>query len=131
MSPMAPMAPDALVAEVESLRRSEPASALARLEAGFASALRRADASGRAAEWYAKAGDVREQGRCAIGLVDALMYLGRYGDARRAAAVGRRLLEKAGDRAALARLLNNEGNLWHRLDLPERALASYRAAVKE
>ena len=157
MSPMAPMAPDALVAEVESLRRSEPASALARLEAGFASALRRADASGRgalwrlrahvlrslrraraasqayrrAAEWYAKAGDVREQGRCAIGLVDALMYLGRYGDARRAAAVGRRLLEKAGDRAALARLLNNEGNLWHRLDLPERALASYRGAVRE
>lgn len=146
----------ALVAEVEQLRRSEPAAALLRLEEGFAAALKRADASGhgtlwrlrahvlrslrrtgeaaaayrRAASWYAKAGDAREQGRCAIGLVDALMYLGRYPEARRAAALGRKLLEKSGDRAALARLLNNEGNLWHRLDLPERALESYRAAVK-
>src|SRR5262249_28350612 len=120
VSPMVPMAHDVLVAEVESLRRSEPASALARLEAGFVSALRQADAAGRgalgrlrahvlrslrrareaslayrrAAAWYAKARDVREQGRCAIGLVDALMYLGRYADARRAAAVGRRLLQK-------------------------------------
>ena len=146
----------ALVAQVEALRRSEPAAALERLDAGFAAALKRADAAGRgtlwrlrahvlrslrrareaaaayrrAAEWYAKAGDVREQGRCAIGLVDALMYLGRYAEARRAAARGRKLLERSGDRAALARLLNNEGNLWHRLDLPERALECYRAAVK-
>lgn len=147
----------ALVHEVEQLRRSEPAVALQRLEAGFADALKRADAAGRgslwrlrahvlrslrrareaavayrrAAEWFAKAGDRREQGRCAIGQVDALMYLGRYPEARRVAAVGRKLLEHAGDRAALARLLNNEGNLWHRLDLPERALDCYRAAVKE
>src|SRR5262249_60004228 len=84
----------------------------------------------RASAWYAEAGDVREQGRCAIGLVDALMYLGRYRDAHRAATTGRKLLEKAGDRAALARLLNKEGNLWHRLDLPERALECYRAAVR-
>src|SRR5262249_48352577 len=82
----------------------------------------------RASAWYAEAGDVREQGRCAIGLVDALMYLGRYRDAHRAATTGRKLLESVGDRAALARLLNNEGNLWHRLDLPERALECYRAA---
>lgn len=146
----------ALVAEVEALRRSEPAAALKQLEDGFASALKRADATGRgtlwrlrahvlrslrrtreaavayrrAALWFAKAGDKREQGRCAIGLVDSLMYLGRYPEARKAAASGRRLLEKTGDRAALARLLNNEGNLWHRLDLPERALECYRAAVK-
>src|SRR5262249_46952874 len=84
----------------------------------------------RASAWYAEAGDVREQGRCAIGLVDALMYLGRYRDAHRAATTGRKLLERAGDKAALARLLNNEGNLWHRLDLPERALESYRDAVR-
>src|SRR5215510_5662443 len=126
---------DALVTEVESLRRSEPAAALTRLEAGFSAAVRRADAAGRgtlwrlrahvlrslrrtreaciayrrAAAWYREAGDAREQGRCAIGLVDALMYLGRYTDAHRAAAAGRKLLEKAGDKAALARLLNNEG----------------------
>src|SRR5262249_3029635 len=142
---------DSLVAEVESLRRSEPLAALKRLERDFAAAVKRADAAGRgtlwrlrahvlrslrrtreaaaayrrAAAWFAEAHDVREQGRCAIGLVDALMYLGRYAEAHRVAATGRKLLERAGDRAALARLLNNEGNLWHRLDLPERALESY------
>jgi len=145
-----------LLNEVEALRRSEPAAALQRLEQGFADAMKRADAAGRgtlwrvrahvlrslsrprdaasayrrAAAWYAKAGNAREQGRCAIGLVDALMYLGRYSEARRAATTGRRLLTRAGDRAALARLLNNEGNLWHRLDLPERALECYRSAVR-
>jgi tetratricopeptide (TPR) repeat protein len=145
-----------LLAEVEALRRSEPTAALARLEQGFAEAARRADAAGRgnlwrlrahvlrslrrtreaalayrrAADWFAKAGDAREQGRCTIGLVDALMYLGRYREARQAAALGRRLLTRAGDRAALGRLLNNEGNLWHRLDLPERALESYREAMR-
>src|SRR5262245_62920008 len=102
---------DTLVTEVEALRRSEPAAALKRLEAGFAAAVKRADATGRgtlwrlkahvlrslrrtreaahayrrAADWFAEAGDVREQGRCAIGLVDALMYLGRYTAAHRAA----------------------------------------------
>lgn len=147
----------ALLEQVESLRRAEPAAALRTLEAGFASAIRRADPSIRGLLWrtrahvlrslrrtresaaayvraesaFATAGDPREQGRCMIGLVDALMYLGRYAQARTAAARGRRLLEHAGDRAALARLLNNEGNLWHRLDLPERALACYRDAVRE
>lgn len=145
-----------LLAEVETLRRTEPGAALATLEQGFALAVRKADAHTRGALWrtrahvlrslrrtreaaaaygraeraYALAGDSREQGRCAIGLVDALMYLGRYPEAHRAAARGRRLLQRVGDRAALARLLNNEGNLWHRLDLPERALACYRDAVR-
>ena len=146
----------ALLQEVEALRRSEPTAALERLEKGFKAALGHADAAGRGGLWrlrahilrslsrprdaaaayrraavsYARAGEVGEQGRCAIGLVDALMYLGRYDDAHRAAAAGRRLLTKAGDRAALARLLNNEGNLWHRLDLPGRALECYRSAVR-
>lgn len=145
-----------LLGEVEALRRSEPARALALLEAQFAAAARGAEAAVRGALWrtrghvlrslrrtreaviayrraeraYAEAGDAREQGRCAIGLVDALMYLGRTTEAQRAAVRGRRLLERAGDRAALARLLNNEGNLWHRLDLPERALACYRQAMR-
>ena len=147
----------ALLTQVEALRRKEPAAALEALEAGFAAAQRSANAAAsgllwrtrahvlrslrrtreaaaayaRAAAWYARARDVREEGRCAIGHVDALMYLGRYAEARRAAARGRALLTKAGDRAALARLLNNEGNLWHRLDLPQRALECYRGAVRE
>ncbi len=145
-----------LLERIESLRRSEPARALAELEAGFGAATRAADPAERgalwrtrahvlraltrtreaatcyrrAAAWYGRARDAREQGRCDIGLVDALMYLGRYGEARRAAAHGRRLLARAGDRPALARLLNNEGNLWHRLDLPQRALECYRDAVR-
>lgn len=144
------------IGRIDSLRRAEPARALAAIESGFAAASRRADAAGRGALWrtrghvlrslrrmgeaarayrraaaaYAAAGDPGEQGRCAIGLVDALMYVGRHDEARRAAAEGRRLLIRAGDRAALARLLNNEGNLWHRLDLPERALACYRDAAR-
>ena len=107
---------DVLVTEVEDLRRTEPAAALTRLEAGFGAAARRADPAGRgtlwrlrahvlrslrrareaasayrrADAWFAAAGETREQGRCAIGLVDALMYLGRYADARRAAARGDR-----------------------------------------
>jgi len=145
-----------LLAQVESLRRSEPARALAALDAGFTAASRRADAATRGALWrtrahvlrslrrtgeavraydraaraFHRAGDAREEGRCAIGLVDALMYLGRHDAARHAARRGRRLLLQARDSAALARLLNNEGNLWHRLDLPERALACYREAVR-
>ena len=46
---------EALVHEVEQLRRSEPAVALQRLEAGFADALRRADAAGRGSLWRLRA----------------------------------------------------------------------------
>jgi len=56
------------------------------------------------------------------------MYLGRYRQALAAAAGGRRLLTRTHDHASLARLANNEGNIFHRLDQPERAMARYRAA---
>ena len=150
----APRRSRSLVERVEAVRRARPDRALALLERGFAAAVRGADDAGRGELWrlrghvlralqrareaavayrraatcYRRAGAPREQGRCAIGLTDALMYLGRYGEAQRAAAAGRRLLERAGDRVSLARLLNNEGNLFHRLDLPERAMLRYREA---
>jgi len=143
-----------LVARLEALRKARPEQAWRVLERDFAEAARAAGDAGRgelwrlrghvlrslqrareaavayarAATWYRRARETREEGRCAIGLVDSLMYLGRYGEAQRAAARGRRLLQRAGDRASLARLLNNEGNLFHRLDLPERALLRYREA---
>ncbi len=82
----------------------------------------------RADRWFADAGDPREQGRCAIGLVDSLMYVGRYGEALKAARTGRRLLARARDPDALARLANNEANVLHRLDRPEQALERYRRA---
>ncbi len=144
----------ALIARVEDQRRSDLGRATRTLARGFARAVagaspaargelwrlrghvlraqRRAagavDAYLRAERWFARARQTRERGRCAIGLVDALMYLGRYRAARRAAARGRAALERAGDRAACARLLNNEGNLLHRLDRPDLALPVYRRA---
>ena len=143
-----------LIEEVEALRRSRPEQAWNALASSFPAAVRgassarrgelwrlrghvlrglsrlpaAAQAYRRAQDWYGRAGDTREQGRCAIGLVDTLMYLGRYREAEVVAARGRRALERAGDRAAEARLLNNEGNLYHRLDRPDRALDRYRRA---
>ena len=69
-----------------------------------------------------------ESARCAIGWVDALMYLGRGAQARRIAARALKRLERAGERAAAARLLNNIANLEYRLDRPLRALALYARA---
>jgi tetratricopeptide (TPR) repeat protein len=145
---------ESLLARVDALRKNDPEAAWRELSREFAAASRAGDdatrgalwrtrghvlralqrmrpavaAYRRAGQWYARARDTREAGRCAIGLVDALMYLGRYAEAQRAARRGRVLLERAGDRVSLARLLNNEGNIFHRLDLPDRALARYRDA---
>ena len=147
-------AADRLLERVESLRRGQPARAWQVLGRGFGKAhrgavpakrgelwrlrahvlrsLRRSHAAAhayrRAERWFERAGDARERGRCAIGLVDSLMYLGRYDEALEAASRGRRLLARAHDPGALARLANNEGNLFHRLDRPDRALERYRDA---
>jgi tetratricopeptide (TPR) repeat protein len=144
------------LADVERLRRERPEDAVRAAHQGFASALRTADPARRgemwrmrghvlrgvrraaaaaecyrrAERWFARARNPRERGRCAIGLVDSLMYAGRYGEAIRAAARGRRLLVTVGDHASLARLANNEGNLYHRLDLPTLALRRYRDACR-
>ena len=143
-----------LIARVEKLRRTKPERAWRTLEGAFVGAARAGDdltrgelwrlrghvlrslrrthgaveAYRRAEHWFAHVGAVRERGRCSIGLVDALMYLGRHQDAVRAAARGRRLLRRVGDHDSLARLANNEGNLFHRLDLPGPAMARYRLA---
>jgi tetratricopeptide (TPR) repeat protein len=143
-----------LIAEVEAARRTNPGEAWERLERGFAPAVRDAGEFRRGELWrlrghvlrairrvrealvayrraercFARAGDLREQGRCAMGLIEAYMYLGRYDDAEKAATLGRRRLQRAGDRLALARLLNNVGNLYHRRDRPDLALGCYRRA---
>ncbi len=141
-----------LLRRVEALRRSQPRRALRAVDRGFARATRsstprrrgelwrvrahvlrslrrtaEAVAAYRAADhWFARAGEAHERGRCAIGLIDALMYLGRYEEAQSVANQGRRLLGSSADPATLARLCNNEANLHHRIDHPERALAGYR-----
>ena len=143
-----------LIADVEALRRSRPQDAWSMLSREFGKATRGASAARRgelwrlrghllralsrlpaaahayrrAEDWFGRAGEARETGRCAIGLVDTLMYLGRYQEAEAVAARGRRALVKAGDRMSQARLLNNEGNLYHRLDRPDVALERYREA---
>ena len=152
--PTAMGAADRLIQRVEGLRRTNPERAWQTVRRGFATAARRVDEVKRgelwrlrghvlrslrrtraaveayrhAERWFERAGAARERGRCSIGLVDALMYLGRHREALRAAARGRRLLEGVADHASLARLANNEGNLFHRLDLPDRAMTRYRRA---
>jgi len=143
-----------LIDRVETLRRGHPERALAALERDFARAARSASPHDRGELWrlrghvlrglrraadaaqayaraessYGRARETREQGRCAIGWVDALLYLGRYAEAMRVARRGRRRLAAAKDGVSLGRLLNNEANVLHRLDLPEAALARYREA---
>ncbi len=140
------------IERIEARRRNRPDEAWRILQKGFARVLRGAlparrgelwrlrghvlrslretasatDAYRRAERWFARAGMPLERGRCAIGLVDSLMYLGRYEEAKRTATWGRRVLARTADEAARARLLNNEGNLYHRLDQPERALRCYK-----
>src|SRR5438093_2121112 len=115
MHPIAPASSPAtrrLVARVEALRKVRPEQAWRVLERGFAETARAAGDAGRgelwrlrghvlrglqrareaavayarAATWYRRARETREEGRCAIGLVDSLMYRRRYGEAQRAAA---------------------------------------------
>lgn len=154
VAPVQPRAAQRLAARVEELRRTNPRRAWRVLQRRFRPAISGASYAGRgelwrlrghllrsmrrvaeaarayqrAERWFERAVEPREQGRCTIGLVDALMYAGEYGGALAAARRGRRHLARAGDRAALARLLNNEANLFHRLDRPDLALARYAHA---
>jgi CHAT domain-containing protein len=154
IAPSAPSAASRLIARVEATRRERPERALELIERDFDAAARAASPRERGELWrlrghvlrglrrareaaaayaraerqFGRAGDLREQGRCAIGWVDALLYLGRYDEAMRVARAGRRQLSAARDPVSLGRLLNNEANVLHRLDLPERALRRYREA---
>ncbi len=65
----------------------------------------------------------------AIGTIDALMYLGRYAEARRTALDARRRFDRAGDISRRARVETNLGNIHHRLDEPEKALGWYDRAL--
>src|SRR6185503_21376755 len=115
MAEIAPIPPPSparnLIDRVEKLRREHPDQAILALERDFAAAARRAGPRERGELWrvrghvlrglrrageaaksyaraersYAEARDGREQGRCAIGWVDALLYLGRYDEAMRVA----------------------------------------------
>lgn len=146
----------ALHRRVGELLRSDPAAARALAEVGDAAAAhdgrpsaigraRRALGSARhalgeyegavaayesAAVSFADAGDAAEAARTRVALVDALAYVSRHDDAVRIARETRAALPA--DPAARAKLEAqldwNLGNLHHRRDRYEEALASYGAA---
>ncbi len=61
--------------------------------------------------------------------ITALIYLGRFDEARKAASDARHIYEKYGDRLRLARLDANTGNIFHRQDRFAEALECYRGAL--
>ena len=76
------------------------------------------------------AGADLEHAICALGLVDACMYLGRYREAFAVAAEARKAFARHHDTTRLAKLETNLGNLQHRLEALEPALAHYENAAR-
>ena len=69
-----------------------------------------------------------ETGRTLNASLQCLMYLGRYADALAKARRAEEIFERHGDRARLARVQSNIGNIMHRQDRFEEALDLYRRA---
>lgn len=84
----------------------------------------------RARHTFSRLGLEREHAICALGLVDACMYLGRIDEGLRAADKARRVFLRHRDRIRLARLETNVGNLHHRVDALEPALTHYDRAAR-
>ncbi len=82
----------------------------------------------RAGALYRDQGNDVEAARTEIGRIDALMYLGRYDEALRAAAGARRVLSRHRERMRVMRLDLNTGNIYHRLDRHREALRCYERA---
>ncbi len=78
----------------------------------------------------AAAGAGLEHAVCALGLVDACMYLGRYREAFAVAEEARKVFGRHHDTARLAKLETNLGNLHHRLEALEPALEHYERAAR-
>jgi tetratricopeptide (TPR) repeat protein len=64
------------------------------------------------------------------GALQTLIYLGRYREAFRWATLARRVFATRGDDLRLARLETNVGNILHRHDRFEEALARYQSALE-
>ncbi len=84
----------------------------------------------RAQRLLGAAGAEVEHAICALGLVDACMYLGRYREAFAVADEARRVFGRHRDTARLAKLETNVGNLHHRLEALEPALEHYEHASR-
>jgi CHAT domain-containing protein len=64
------------------------------------------------------------------GVLQSLIYLGRYDEAMASAQEARRIFERHGDRLRLARLDSNMGNIEYRQNRFEEALALYQRAYE-
>lgn len=82
-----------------------------------------------AVDCFRRAGDEVEEALTLSTSTQVLIYAGAYDDARCAVERARAVLKQRGDRLALARLANNEGNIWVRLDRYGEALALYEEAL--
>lgn len=85
----------------------------------------------RALRVFEQLGLAEEGAVTRIGLLDALIYLARYDEARAEALAARRWFQRSGDGVRRARVETNLGNLHHRLDEPATALAWYDRARGE
>jgi CHAT domain-containing protein len=79
---------------------------------------------------FQQIGDAREQARTLIPTIQPLILLGEYQRAFGAAAEARTILERIGDAQRLGHLDINVGNIYHRQDRFEEALASYERAYE-
>jgi CHAT domain-containing protein len=79
---------------------------------------------------YRQAGNEIETGRTLNASLQCLMYLGRYDDALDNARRAEEIFERHGDRARLARVQSNIGNIMHRQDRFDEALDLYRRAYE-
>jgi CHAT domain-containing protein/tetratricopeptide (TPR) repeat protein len=83
-----------------------------------------------AADIYGRLGKEPQVARIAIGQVNALTYLGRYREAVNIGERARRILLKHRERAAAARMDLNLGNIDHRCERPDKALARYDRSLR-
>jgi CHAT domain-containing protein len=91
----------------------------------------------KALEFHAEAlrmfreiGDLREQARTLIPTIQPLILLGEYQRAFAAAAEAKTIFERIGDAQRLGHLEINVGNIYHRQDRFEEALACYERAYE-
>jgi len=84
----------------------------------------------QACEMYTSAGDLKEAARTLSHSTHPLILCGEYDRAFAAAQKARALFSELGDHKRLADLENNFGNILHRQDRFEEALAHYEASYK-
>lgn len=84
----------------------------------------------RALQIFREIGNAQEEARTLIPSIQPLILLGEYDRAFESAATAKKLLERLGDKQRLGHLEINVGNIFHRQDRFEEALACYQRAYE-